>query len=909
MDSLPAVKAQVMSRTTAVAMYLLGATALALVSSCSRDESGGGPSADRADVLLITFDTTRADHLGPYGWRHAFTPTLDALAKQSVKFNRAFSAIPETLPSHTTILTGLFPFYHGVRDNTHFVANPGLHTLAEAMKENGYQTAAVVAAFVLDARFGLNQGFDTYNDDVRPSSEFGPFLIPERNAAAVTDAAIRWLDSARTDRPFFLWVHYYDPHAAYAAPPSFTKYQGHPYDVEIAYADGELGRLLDHAEQMTARNRPTLTVFAADHGEALGQYGEATHAYFGYDSTLHVPLLVRLPDGSHAGREIDAPVSLADILPTTLDILGLPVPGADQIHGRSLVPLMEFPDAPTEFTDRPIAVECYEPHFSHGWAALRGVRVGEVKFIDLPTRELYVLSEDAHETPETNRYLQRPELAAELEAAYQELFSRELAFPSFAADPQAPDPDTVEKLRALGYVGDSVVEEPDEGGGRDLKEMLPFMRSVIEAMGLISTGETTRAARMLVALSKEEPSNRRVLWMLAELAATTPSVAEEALPIIERALQDKQVPATMVPQMLVNCGRIYLENNDNLNALKYFDEARQIQDNYAAAHWWAALTYLRLGQGASAIAAMERAAELFGPKVERTRIALGLAHFAEGQIDQGVDIWAAVLGNEPTPADIWRLTRACPLDPAVGEKIIVALQRATADRSRPDPVRAATGIVCSNYLSLLRRTEAALAALKDVQALLPDDDANLLTAMAELNLRLGRTAKARELLQRAYDIAPTRVDVAGTLASAMEQEGAIEPALKLLESFFQDHPDNAIAANNLAWMLARSGKDLDRALKLAKQAADRQPTSAVVNDTTGWIHHLRGDQEMAIRHLSRASTLAPQNAEYQYHLAVAYRDAGQAGPAREAFAKAVELAPTPHPSWYDEARDASEAID
>jgi arylsulfatase A-like enzyme/tetratricopeptide (TPR) repeat protein len=898
-----------MSKTAIVLINLLGAMALVFVPSCSRDEKGGGESGGRPDVLLITFDTTRADHLGAYGWRHAFTPTLDALAKQSVKFNRAFSAVPETLPSHTTIMTGLFPFYHGVRDNTHFVVDPNLKTLAEVLKENGYQTAAVVAAFVLNARFGLNQGFDTYNDEVRPASEFAPFAIPERNAAAVTDAALDWLESADEDRPFFLWVHYWDPHSTYDAPPSFTKYQGHPYDVEIAYADEQLGRLLNHLEQTTARKRPMLIVFAADHGEALGQYGEATHAYFAYDSTLHVPLFVRMPDGSHAGAEINVPVCLADIFPTVLDVLHLPVPSSDQIHGCSLVPLMDFPDPPPEFAHRPMAVECYEPHFNQGWAALRGVRVGETKFIDLPIPELYVLSENPEETPQNNRYAQSPDLVAELEAAYHELYERALAFPPFTAEPQTPDPDTIEKLRALGYVGDSPIEEPEAGTGKDLKEMLPFYQRTLEAMSLISSGELTLAARVLTSLWHAEPGNPRVLWLLAELAATMPSVSDEVLPILEQAIQDKLVPAAMVPQVLVNCGRIYLDRNDNQRALKCFDEARQIKEDYAAAHWWLALAYLRLNQGASAIAAMGRAVELFGPNVERTRVALGLAHFAEGQMDKGVEVWSAVLGADPTPAAIWRLTVACPLDPEVGEKIIAALQRSAADRSLPEPVRAAAGIVCSNYLSLLQRTESALAALEDVRSLLPDDDANLLTALAELNLRLGRVAVARELLQHAHEKAPTRVDIVGALAGALEREGSIEPALELLESFFRDHPDNAIAANNLAWMLARSGKDLDRALKLAKQAADRQPTSAIVNDTIGWIYHLRGDQQMAIRHLSRASTLAPQNAEYCYHLAVACRDAGRQGDAREAFAQAVERAPTPRPGWYEEAQAAAQATD
>ena len=894
-----------MSKTTSLVPGLLGTIAVCLVSSCSPDERADVSQADpRPNVLLITLDTARADHIGAYGCKYAFTPMLDALAKQSVKFNQAFAPAPITLPSHATILTGLYPFYHGIRDNSHFVLNPGVNTLAETLRENGYQTAAVVAAFVLNAQFGLDQGFDTYDDELRPRAEFAAFAVPERNAAMVTDTALEWLNSAKEDRPFFAWVHYFDPHSLYVAPDSFTKYQGHPYDVEIAYADSELQRLLKFVEQLAAKGRRTLIVFAADHGEALGQYGEPTHAYFVYDSTLHVPLLIRMPDGAHAGREIDLPVTLADIMPTVLDVLGLAVPGPDQMHGRSLLPLIETGEASPALKDRPIAFECYEAHLNYGWAPVQGIRLGEKKFIDAPEPELYLLAENPKEHRSANRYTEMPELAAELEAVYHSLYESELSFPPFTKAPETPDADTIDKLRALGYVAAATPTEVEPGAGKDLKEMLPFYRGTLRAMSELSSGDSAGAVRTLLALLEEEPGNDRVLWLLAEIAATKPSVADDALPAIVAALENEQVSPPMVPQTLLACGRAYRAKNDNDRALKFFSEVTTVKQDYAAAHELLGLTYLRLERGANAIASLRRAVELYEPHADRSRIALGLALLADGQAQDSLGKWQEVLDKYASPSAPWNVATWCPLDQAIAERIAPLLRRHAGDASLPSRMQATLSIAAYHYLSLLGKTEEAIAALESARPHLPDDDVALHVKLAKLHSRLGQVAEARRLADRAYQLAPDEIAVVGTLAGVLEQTGEMDRAVELLDTFYQTHLDNSTAANNLAWMLARQGQDLDRALKLAKRAISRLPGDANMNDTLGWIYHLRGDREMARMLLTRATKTAPENATYQYHLAMALQAAGQPERAREAFAKAVELATTPYPDWYEEARRA-----
>lgn len=892
-----------MKKNVTIALALSGMIIVSGATSCSRKDAPQKParSAVGPNVLLITFDTTRADHLGPYGYAHAFTPTLDALAKVSVKFNRAFSSAPITLPSHTTIMTGLYPFYHGARDNSHFVANAKLNTLAEVFKANGYQTAAVVAAFVLDSRFGLDQGFDSYDDKVRSRSEFATFAVPERNAAAVSDAAISWIKSADKDRPFFLWVHYYDPHAAYHAPDTFTRYNGGPYDVEIAYADSELGRLLKELKQTTGDKKQTIIAFAADHGEALGQYGEKTHAYFTYDSTLHIPLMIQLPNSSHAGEEIDTPVGLVDIFPTLLDLCGLPVPGPGDIHGRSLVPLIRSPEPPADLVERPIAFESYEPHYSHGWAPIRGIRLGEKKYMDSPKPELYLLAENPREVPSANRFDDMPDLAAEMIREYNDLFDGALSSPSQAQEPKAPPPEVMEQLLALGYVGAAVPEALAEGEGKDLKDMLPAFRSIMSAMSMISNGEVSNSAKQLVALLKQEPENPRVLWLLAELAATTPSVADIALPVLEEALREKHATPSMIPQLLVNLGRIHVGQDETQRALDYFTEATKANPNYAAAFWWVGLMNLRFDHPKAAVQALSRAAELFGPNVDYPRIALGWVLFMDQQPDKGAEQWSAVLDKNPEPSAIWRLERSCPFDAVLAGRAEPLLRRYVGDESIPPRVRAALAVIHTTALAVLGRSQDALAAMESAQVGIPKENPILMLKLAEWHLALGSTEKARQLLVRAHEIDPDQGKVVSALAGLLEREAKTDEALELLTTYHDAHPNDAEGINNLAWMLAQQGKDLDLALKLAKRAVDRPPTNAPACDTLGWVYRVRGDREMAVIMFQKATRLEPDGPTYHYHLGLAYREIGRPKDARSAFARAVELSPDPHPGWYDEA--------
>ncbi|MGH8459164.1 MAG: sulfatase, partial [Nevskiales bacterium] len=345
--------------------------------------------APRTNVILITVDTLRADRVGAYGYSKARTPNLDGLAASGVRFERAFSPVPITLPSHACMLTGTYPMRNGMHDFSGNRLDPAMPTLATVLKAQGYATGAVVGAAVLDRRFGLNNGFDFYYDNF----DFNRMLetnldAMERPGNLVMDQALAWLRK-NSSRRFFLWVHLYDPHHPYNPPAPYNTQLADPYDGEIAFADAQVGRLLRYLK-LGGLLSNTLIVLAGDHGEGLGEHGEKTHGFFIYNSTLQVPLLMKLPSSAVAGKKLVADaVSLVDVMPTVLEALRLPAP--PQVQGRSLLPLLK---SKGEADASPLYAESYLPRLHFNWSELRGIQSGNYRLIDGPKPELYDLSRD-----------------------------------------------------------------------------------------------------------------------------------------------------------------------------------------------------------------------------------------------------------------------------------------------------------------------------------------------------------------------------------------------------------------------------------------------------------------------------------------------------------------------------------
>jgi choline-sulfatase len=485
----------------ALAILALAAAMVVGVRMARRPEQAAGePAKPSLNVLLVTLDTTRADRLGCYGYAGARTARLDRLAAEGVRFDHAFADAPITLPSHASLLTGLHPFEHGVRNNGSFYLPDRFETLATVLGRGGYLTAAFVSAFVLDRRYGLARGFDTYDDRTDEPDEPGRNPEAERRGDRTALACNRWLEAhagAAAKAPFFVWLHLYDPHEPYRPPPPLGQaFAGRPYDGEIAFADGAVGSVLDRLQQLGLLDR-TLVAVAADHGESLGDHGEETHSMFLYEAAIRVPLILWRPGLLPAGRVVPTPVRTVDLAPTILDLLGappLPAPRA-----RSLKGVIDGRDEPAP----PVYAETWVPRLYLNGAALRALRTDRFKLIEAPRPELYDLARDPGETD--NRIAADPATASRLRAELDKLTAG-----AEAASSVGPvDAEAAEKLRALGYLGASGEMPAPRAPGpeKDPKDLIGDFNRLRRAEQAVRDGRFDEAVPALRAMVAADPKN------------------------------------------------------------------------------------------------------------------------------------------------------------------------------------------------------------------------------------------------------------------------------------------------------------------------------------------------------------------------------------------------------------------
>ena len=511
-------------RIHAVRLFLsliLGALGLAPVQGPA-PASAGEADRGRMNVLLITVDTLRADRLGCYGNTQVKTPRIDGLARRGALFNRAFAHTPTTLPSHTNILLGTTPLYHGVHDNQNFVVREDFLTLAEHLKASGYATGAFVGAFPLDSRFGLTQGFDVYDDNYGASGS-QEFSYVERKAEVVVARAMEWLRNQ--GGPWFLWVHFFDPHQRYDPPEPFkTDYGDRPYDGEVAYVDYSLGRLLDDVRDRRLDEK-TLIILTGDHGESLGQHGESTHGYFAYNSTLWIPLLIVSPE-LHP-EKIDQPAAHIDIFPTVCEILGLGRPS--HLQGLSLVPAIKGKHLP----ERKLYFESLYPYYSRGWAPLRGFIRDPLKYLDSPIPELYDLEKDFDET----RNLAESGRLDDFRAELADLTKKELEAGAGASGRNA-DRQTRESLKSLGYLASPQAPRKDAFTPQDdLKVLLPYQSRLQQAMGAYHKGDLEKGVDLLRGIIVERKDFDLAYTYLATLYKEQKKL-KEAVGVLREGLQN-----------------------------------------------------------------------------------------------------------------------------------------------------------------------------------------------------------------------------------------------------------------------------------------------------------------------------------------------------------------------------------
>ncbi len=608
--------------------------------ACSRSAPATLPTA--RNVVLITIDTLRADHVGAYGSQRARTPALDALAASGTLFERAYTAVPITLPSHATILSGRYPPGHGARDNGQHLS-PNVPTIATELKAGGFRTGAFVAAFPLDHQFGLNRGFDVYGDHL-PRTPDGR-LANERPGSQVVDEALAWLRAAslepsaspqpRAPSPFFLWVHLFEPHAPYGDPAS-SRPAIDRYDDEIATADREVGRLIAALEPMRS---DTLIVVAGDHGEAFGEHGEYAHSIFVYDTTLRVPLIVSGPGVARGARAKDA-VTLADIAPTVMRATG----GAmKDVDGVDLAPAL----AGRPLGSRELYAESFAPLVEFGWAPLRAMRSGPRKFIAAPTPELFDIDRDAAED-------------RNLAATESSVASRLAARADGYADPvnpgtATPPPEVAARLRALGYSSGAAGPQSLAASARpDPKDK----RELAARIAQVTSGELAGPALIsaLEAIVREDPRNGQAHLRLgfARLQSGDCARAEPEL----RAAIATGLPSADAYLGLATClGR----RNDLAGAAGALDEAERLEPDNPSVAANRGILLAAKGDLPGAINALTRALTL-DPGLDEARFNLALTYAKAGRRTEASaaarDLLSRLPPGAPQRAEVERLLKA-----------------------------------------------------------------------------------------------------------------------------------------------------------------------------------------------------------------------------------------------------------
>lgn len=612
----------------------------------------GEAALPKLNVVLITIDTLRADHLGCYGYASIETPNIDQLARAGVRFAQAYTPVPITLPAHASLLTGAFPLATGMHDFSGNKLPASVPTLARILRDHGYTTAAFLGSAVLDSRFGLNQGFDTYFDhfEIGRSEEVHLDAI-ERRGDHVVDEALKWLQ-LNPQRPLFLWVHLYDPHAPYNPPePYASRYRARPYDGEIAFADAQIGRLVAFLRQQGLFDQ-SLMVLASDHGESLGEHGEKTHGFFIYNSTLHVPLIVKMPGA--APRVVQDEVSLVDVMPTLLQALKISVPAS--VQGRSLLSLVLGGPAANQSN---LYAESYPPLLHFGWSPLRSLQWRGLKYIETTRPELYDTRTDPRER--NNLFSTRQALAQEMRERLHSVVRRFTpAAGGAAAEKELTDPALLESLRSLGYVAVSAGNIPEASGNTlpDPKDRIQVYELVSAAMTDDQQGRYKESLRKLQEAAETEPNLLTLDFLMArdyyrlkdfaraveyfqcalklnpkyamaafylglsQLASGDLNAAENSF---RRALELD--PANFTAAF--NLGVVYSRRQQTDAAIQAFQRAVAILPDYAEAHEALGELYLYLKRPEDAARELERAVAV-APKMTKAHANLGRAYAALG---------------------------------------------------------------------------------------------------------------------------------------------------------------------------------------------------------------------------------------------------------------------------------------
>jgi len=693
----------------------------------------------RPNVLLVTFDTTRADRVGFAGafasGHPGVTPSLDALAKTGTAFTTAIASQPLTAPSHASILTGLQPFHHGLRNNGAFVLDASHATLARRLHDAGYATHAIVASYVLDHRFGFDQGFDAYDDDLGGGRELG--------ARAIADKALRWLALQKPERPFFLWLHFYDPHAPYTPPADVAwAFPNDAYAAEIHYADRELGRVLDALRAAHALD-DTLVVFTSDHGEAFGEHGERGHGLFVYDETTRVPLLFAGPHVPR-GRTIDTVARHVDLVPTILDLLGI---NAQNLDGTSL-----FADK----SARRAYSETFAGRMNFGWSELRSLRSDAARVIRAPRAEAYDVRGDRAE----RHNLYGASLSRESRSLFAQLDAI-AASDAFRGNASAPvDEETRRKLAALGYIVSTAPR--DATNAADPKDRIAAWQSYGHAQELLRTRQFDAAAAELRALQASESQSNAVASLLAQALALG-GHRDDALAVLQHAVaREPSNTAFVIPraELLRDAGRL-------VEAEALLRETQRLDPSSSAIAAALGDVLNRSGKSAEALQLLEEAHRR-DPKNHAVAYNLGVLYERAQRLPDALAMYTLAVRADPSHSMSWN-NLGSVLD-RTGHRREALAAIAKAHRLDSDNVDATYNLGALLFES--NQPKAAIPLLADAARRRPD----LLVARMRLAYALERSGDTTRAVAMWRDVAARQPRAWAKVASLELQLGHRERA-------------------------------------------------------------------------------------------------------------------------------------
>ncbi len=740
------------------------------------------PPFNVRNVLLISIDTCRADYLSCYGYSRETTPNIDALADEAFQFNNAFSPVPLTLPAHCSMMTGTDPLYHGVHDNNNYQLDPSSITLAEVVKQQGFATGAIIAAVPLDGQYGLNQGFDSYDDRLEIGLDSRQAI--ERRAEQVSRNAINWIEQHHRDR-FFLFVHYFDPHETYDPPHPFRSDSNDRkslYADEISYTDHWIGQLIDKLKALSLYES-TLIIITSDHGEMLGEHGELTHSFFIYRNALRVPLLIRFPEQRRTKR-IKHNVGLIDILPTVCGALGFEMPPDVQGIDLSAYFTSRVPQG-----ERYLYCESLTPT-KYAASALLGIVAEGWQYIHTTRPELYDLSQDPQQL--TNVVESEPETARRLRQLLQQTVTQQHR--KGAAAKLSLDEESLKKLEGIGYVGRSSASEEfnfeQTQEKDDPKQLIDFHDQHIRVTSLIQVKKYDEAASLCTQMLRRRPSFIDGYLYLAKIAMDRRQF-DQAAEYLDSALQinPKDIYANL------NMGRSLTNQGRYDDAVSYFRRALEVRPDFIDAHF-------ALGLALQSQQKFDEAIEHFKfltrhkPGHFMAFVGLGSAYLASSQLDKAETVLRKALELEPKYAEAHVrlgqvIGRMGHIDDAISH-----FRQALALSPQHDEAHYSLGVA----LQMQGHSREAIDHYLQVLA----SDPNRAEAHNNLGILLGSEA-AIEHYQKAVSIAPDYFEARLNLANALAEQGELDEAINHYEQVLVQRPRSAQAHHGLGAALVARG--------------------------------------------------------------------------------------------------------